>query len=128
MVGKRVMFAITLLAICIFMGASGQICWKYGMSNMDRINDVNSLLQPETIQNILTNKYILLGLVLYACTFFLWLSAMSTLDVSFMYPMLSLAYILTALLAFYFLGEQISTLRWSGIILVVLGCILIMKS
>ncbi|AET64475.1 hypothetical protein Mhar_1107 [Methanothrix harundinacea 6Ac] len=45
-----------------------------------------------------------------------------------MYPMLSLAYILTALLAFYFLGEQISTLRWSGIILVVLGCILIMKS
>lgn len=122
------MFAITLLAICILAGALGQISWKHAMSNMERIEGVDGLLSHETILNIITNKFIVLGLLLYGSAFFLWLSAMSTLDISFMYPMLSLAYVLTAVLAFVFLGEEVTLLRWTGIVLVMMGCILIMKS
>jgi len=125
---KKFMFAMILLTICILAGAFGQISWKHAMSNMETIDDVDGLLKTDTILNIITNKYIILGLLLYGSAFFLWLSALSTLDVSFMYPMLSLAYVLTAILAFVFLGEEISLIRWSGIFLVVLGCVLIMKS
>jgi multidrug transporter EmrE-like cation transporter len=125
---KKFMFAMILLTICILAGAFGQISWKHAMSNMEKIDDVDGLLRWDTISNIITDKYIILGLLLYGSAFFLWLSALSTLDVSFMYPMLSLAYVLTAILAFVFLGEQVSLLRWSGILLVVLGCVLIMKS
>lgn len=125
---KRFMFAITLLGFCILAGAFGQISWKHAMSNMDRIEDVDGLLSLETISNIITDKYIILGLLLYGSAFFFWLSAMSTLDISFMYPMLSLAYVLTAVLAFVFLGEEVTLLRWTGIVLVMLGCILIMRS
>jgi len=125
---KRLMFAITLLAICILAGALGQISWKHAMSNMEKIEDLEGLFRPETIFNIITDKYILLGLLLYGSAFFLWLSAMSTLDISFMYPMLSLAYVLTAVLAFFLLGEEVTLIRWTGIVLVMLGCILIMRS
>ncbi len=122
------MFAIILLAICILAGALGQISWKHAMSNMDRIDGVEGLLSRETVKNIITDKYIILGLFLYGISTFLWLGAMSTLDISYMYPMLSLGYVLTAILAFVFLGEYVSLIRWSGIVLVVFGCILIMRS
>lgn len=125
---RRVMFAIILLAICILAGALGQISWKHAMSNMEKIENVDGLLSLDTILNIITNKFIILGLFLYGSAFFLWLSAMSTLDISFMYPMLSLAYVLTTVLAFVFLGEEVTLIRWTGIVLVMLGCILIMRS
>lgn len=128
MMERKAVFALTLLLICIFAGASGQICWKHAMSNMDQINSFDELLQPKTILNIITDKYILVGLILYGSAFIFWLGAMSTLDISFMYPMLSLAYVLTAVMAFIFIGENITSLRWMGILLVMIGCFLIARS
>lgn len=122
------MFAIVLVLICVLMGAFGQIIWKQGMSRMDKIQGVNDLLDPKMILDIFTDKYILLGLLLYGSAFVLWLFAMSTLDISFMYPLLSLAYVITAIMAVIFLGEQVSAVRWAGIILVIVGCLLISKS
>lgn len=122
------MFALTLVLICVFAGAAGQILWKHGMSSMKEINDIKDLIQVRTIFNIFTDKYIFLGLIFYVLALILWLGAMSTLDVSFMYPMLSLGYVVTAVFAFIFLGEHVSLIRWLGIALVVVGCFFITKS
>jgi multidrug transporter EmrE-like cation transporter len=122
------MFAVTLVLICVVAGALGQIIWKLGMSTMDKINGFEDLLKIKTILEIFTNKYIILGLIIYGSVFILWLAALSTLDVSFMYPMLSLAYVVTAIFAFVILGEQIAYSRWAGIALVVIGCVLIARS
>jgi drug/metabolite transporter (DMT)-like permease len=45
-----------------------------------------------------------------------------------MYPLLSLGYVVTAFFAMAFLGEIVTYSRWAGIALVVVGCILIVKS
>lgn len=124
----RAMFAIILVLICVFVGAFGQIIWKQGMSKMDKIQGVEDLLDIKMIINMFANKYVLLGMLLYGSAFVLWLSAMSTLDISFMYPLLSLAYVITAIMAVLFLGEQVSAVRWAGIIMVVMGCLLISRS
>ena len=101
------MFALTPVIICIFAGAIGQSCWKFEMPNMDEIDDIGDLLQFKALFEIFTNKWVLLGLVLYAGSMVLWLGALSTLDVSFMYPLLSMVYVLTAILAFVFLKGTI---------------------
>jgi multidrug transporter EmrE-like cation transporter len=124
----RTMFAITLVLVCVLVGAFGQIIWKQGMSTMDKITNVDELLKFKTVFNIFTNKYIILGIALYGLAFILWLAAMSTLDISFMYPLLSLAYVMTAVFAIIYLGEIVTLSRWAGIVLVVIGCILIVKS
>ena len=124
----NVLFALTLVLICIFAGAIGQICFKQGMENIDKINGVEDLLKFKTLFEIITNKYVILGLFLYGSSFILWLAALSTLDVSYMYPLLSLAYVITAILAFVFLKENITLLRWLGIAFVVLGCFMISKT
>jgi len=125
---KKAVFALILVLICVFAGAAGQILWKHGMSSLDEINGVEDFVQVKTIFNIFTNKYIFLGIIFYGLALILWLGAMSTLDVSFMYPMLSLGYVVTAVLAFTFLGEHVGPMRWLGIALIVVGCFLITKS
>jgi drug/metabolite transporter (DMT)-like permease len=122
---EKVMFALILVLVCVLAGAAGQIFWKVGMSEMSRINGIGDLLQLKTVWDIFTNKYILFGIFLYTVSVFLWLGAMSTLDVSFMYPLLSLGYVVTAILAFILIGENVTLIRWAGIALVLAGCFLI---
>lgn len=101
---------------------------KAGMSQIGEINDFGRFINLNTIFQILTNVYVLFGLLLYAISAFLWLGALSTLDISYMYPLLSFAYVMTAILAFVFLKENITLFRWVGIALVVVGCFLIGRS
>jgi drug/metabolite transporter (DMT)-like permease len=122
------MFALTLVMVCIVFGATAQIMMKRGMTQIGEIKSIDEFNNPNTILQIFTNPYVLLGLFLYAVSAFLWLGALSTLDVSFMYPLLSFGYVLTAIFALVFLKEYISVIRWAGILLVVIGCFLITRS
>jgi len=122
------MFAIGLVLICVVFGALGQISMKTGMRQVQQINSFSDLLDPGTIMEIFGNVYVMSGLVLYMVSALLWLGALSTLDVSLMYPLLSLAYVVTAVFAVVFLGEVVTLPRWAGIALVVVGCALIIRS
>ena len=125
--GNR-MFALTLVLICIVLGAVGQIVMKSGMSQVGEIGGVGQLFNFGTLFHIFTNPFVLTGILLYGMSLVLWLGAMSTLNVSYMYPMLSLSYIIAAALAFIFLKENITLLRGAGIIVVVIGCFLISRT
>ena len=122
------MFAAILLIICIFFGALGQIFMKNGMSHIGEINNIADLFNFSFILDMLQSWQVIIGLLLYAIAAFLWLGALSTLNVSFMYPLLSLGYIITAILAFAFLKEDITLLRWVGIIVIVIGCFLTVRA
>lgn len=50
-----------------------------------------------------------------------WMAAMTKLQLGHAYPFMSLAFILVILLSNVFFGEQITTLKVAGILLVVLG-------
>lgn len=101
---------------------------KTGMSQVGEIGGLGELFNPSTVFRIFTNVYVIGGLLLYASFVILWLGALSNLDVSFMYPLLSLAYVVAAILAFIFLKEDIILLRWAGIVVVVAGCFMIVRS
>jgi drug/metabolite transporter (DMT)-like permease len=122
------MFAIGLVLVCVVLGALGQVAMKGGMKQIPQIDSIYDLLNLKIIIDIFSNVYIVAGLTLYMVAAFLWLGALSTLDVSYMYPLLSLGYILTAIFAVFYLGETITISRWSGIFLVVIGCFLILRS
>ncbi len=125
---NMVMFALSLVAICIVFGSVGQILMKTGMSQIGQIGGLAKLFNITTILHIFTNWYVIGGLILYAVSAFLWLGALSTLNVSYMYPLLSLAYVVTAILSFIFLKENITLIRGCGILFIVLGCFLVLRS
>jgi drug/metabolite transporter (DMT)-like permease len=57
-----------------------------------------------------------------------WLVGLSRLPVSQAYPILSLGYIIAALLAWATLGESIDITRWAGIGLIIGGVFLVSRS
>lgn len=122
---NKKMFALILVSLCIVLGAFGQIAMKQGMDNI-KINDMSELMT--NLIKILTTPYVVLGVSLYIVATVFWLGALSSLDVSKMYPLLSLGYVLTAFLAFAFIHETITLTRWSGIAFIVIGAFLILRT
>jgi uncharacterized membrane protein len=63
------------------------------------------------------------------CLLILWLLARMTLlswaDLSYVLPVTSIGYVLTAIMGWAFLGEHISAARWAGTLFIVAGTALV---
>lgn len=69
-----------------------------------------------------------LALAAYGISVVVWIVGLSRLPVSQAYPVLSVGYIIAALLAWFLLGEAVSVERWTGIGLIVAGVLLVSSS
>jgi len=118
-------FALFLFAIMVILQPVAQILEKKGMSQVGKIEGFNSLLSWSTMIKIITNPYVICGVILSALGLFLWLAVLSNMNISYIYPFGSISYIILAILAFLLLGEPISTVRWLGIITIVIGAFLL---
>ena len=125
---SKMSFALILVAICVVFSAVGQILMKTGMNQVGEINSIQQLLDFKMLFSIFTNLYVICGLLCFVGQLVIWLAAMSTLNISFMYPLASLVYVLTAVIAVVFLHEDVSLVRWAGIFLVVGGCVMVGQS
>lgn len=122
-------FALILVLICVgLLTPTVQIIMKSGMSHVGEISSVRQLVNPSTLFRLFINPYVLTGLFLSGIALVLWLSAMTTLNISLMYPLSSLSYVIVAIAALIFLKEDITLIRWGGIFMVVGGCFLISRT
>jgi len=76
-------------------------------------------------QQLTANASFWLALFAYAISVAVWIVGLSRLPVSQAYPVLSVGYVITALLAWMLLGEIISLERWAGIGLIIVGVFLV---
>lgn len=74
-----------------------------------------------------TNIYFLLGLALQTTFFVLFLTLLSRADLSYVLPVTSFSYIITAVLAMLMLKEEVSGRRWFGILLICFGVLLVAR-
>ena len=118
-------FPYLILASCILLGGVTQILLKLGMNSIGPLDSPEKIFSLNTLRTVILNKYILLGLGLYALSSVLWLIGLSMMEVSLMYPVLSLAYFVTTVLAFLVLNEPIRTSRWVGVGLIIIGSMLV---
>lgn len=74
------------------------------------------------------NKHLVLGVAFEALFFAGLLYMMSQGEVSFVWPLTSLTFVFSTLMAKYYLGELITPVRWAGVVCIVLGAGLITYS
>ena len=79
-------------------------------------------------QRLATSFAFWLALTCYGLSVVVWIVGLSRVPVSQAYPVLSLGYIITALLAWTTLGEAITVVRWAGIGLILAGVVFISRS
>ena len=75
----------------------------------------------QVVGRAFTNPSFLTGLLLETIFFVCLCVLMARSDVSFLWPLTSLGFVLTAIAAKYILHEHVSPLRWAGVLLIVLG-------
>ena len=71
------------------------------------------------------NPSVVGGTALMASYFGLYMLALKWADLSFVLPLSGLSYLLGALLAKYFLGETVTSVRWMGAIIITLGVVVV---
>ena len=57
-----------------------------------------------------------------------WIVALSRVEVSIAYPMLSIGYVVNAVLAWWLFGEEVNAQRWLGIGVIIIGVVLVARS
>ena len=118
-----------LVFFSVSMSAVGQIVMKTGMSD-DQIQ--REFLGDRNVLQILTaslgNGYVITGLFLYAVSALSWLLVLAGTDVSKAYPFVGLGFILTMLMAWFLLNENIGVERIVGTFLVVVGVVLVART
>ena len=99
---------------------------------LKEINARDGNLPPSQIARIIKdgacNGKILLGITLEAVFFGALLYMLSVRDVSFIWPLTSLGFVVTTLAAQFLLHENVSLGRWAGVLLIALGAFLISYS
>ena len=119
---------ILFIAICVLAGALGRLFLKIGFNEVHLQQDVRELFKLSNLKLIFTNKWLLLGFLTLIFGISFWLIALATMDLSAMYPLLSIGYVLTIIFSLIFLKETITLDRWVGILLIGAGTYFIARS
>ncbi len=114
-----------IMAISIGLAIAGQLLMKRGMMSFGTF-PVSQLLV--NIIPMFLNPWVFVGLICFGLSSVFWLVVLSRMELSLVYPMVSVAYVIVALLSWYFFKENLSLIRWAGIAVIVLGVVLISRS
>jgi uncharacterized membrane protein len=125
---------LIILVIAFSFEAIGVITLKRGIDQIGPRYTGRKATIP-MLKNVLklvgdwfTNKNVLLGLLLETIFFILLQYLLGQRDVSFVWPLTALSFVMTTLVAKFFLHERVDATRWSGVALIILGAVLISYS
>src|ERR1017187_61198 len=114
-----------LLFLLVFFGSVGNTILTKGMKDAGDL-DISHLAAIEAgAVRVLSSGTVWLGIALMLLFMVCHMLVLSWADYSFVMPFSAIAYALVPLLAYLFLDEQVSTARWFGVVLIVLGVVLI---
>jgi drug/metabolite transporter (DMT)-like permease len=113
------------LFISISLAIVGQLLMKQGMMIFGTfpVTQLLAKMIPMVFQ-----PYVFLGILCFAVSSIFWLVVLSRIDLSMAYPMVSIAYIVTAIFSYYIFKENVTLIRWIGIITICFGVFLISRS
>ena len=108
-----------LLFINIIMLVSGQVLWKIGVSKM------HFELSPKGIIEALLNPYILGGGIMYVFATVIWLYLLSRTELSKIYPLQSLCYVVGTLAGVLIFKECFTLNKGLGLVFIIIGAFII---
>ena len=74
------------------------------------------------------NPFVFSGIACFGLSAVTWLVVLSRLELSYVYPLVSVAYIMVAIASWILFKENVTLIRWLGILVIVMGVFLISRS
>ena len=119
---------LIVMILAITAGAVGDIFLTLGMKSVGDLSTKGFREMMELAFRAMTSPKLIFGTMLQAVYFGLWLAVLSWEDLSVALPMQALNYIIVAFLSQWYLGESVTLMRWSGIVIICIGVGLVTRS
>ncbi len=116
-----------LLLTGVLLNAGAQLLLKAGANSVGPVSLTTDSLVSASIR-FATEPHILGGLVCYAISVVVWIIALTRVEVSVAYPMLSIGYVVNAAAAWALFNEQVTPMRMLGIGIIVIGVWIVARS
>lgn len=116
-----------LIVFGVMLNAVAQLLLKAGTRTIGQFEFSAANVWPIS-WSLATNPHIVGGLSCYVVSVVVWIMALSRVEVSVAYPMLSLGYIVNAFFAWWLFGEAITVTRIVGMGIIIVGVYLVAKS
>ncbi len=110
----RVLIVITVLANVV-----GNALMSRGLRHGGLGSGLGAYLE------VLLNPWVAAGVLLLIVWLLSRMALLSWADLSYILPITSIGYVLTAALGYFFLGERIGAWRWAGTVLIMAGTALV---
>jgi multidrug transporter EmrE-like cation transporter len=118
-------FALVLTSV--LLNAAAQLLLKAGTNAIGHFEYSAANVLPVGLK-VAQQPHILGGLLCYAISVVVWILALSRVEVSIAYPMLSLGYVVNAAAAYFLFGEDVNAMRMAGIFVIIVGVVLVARS
>ncbi len=119
---------LIILMVALVFEAVGVVYLSRGLKEIGEVREVNLGEIMGLVRRGALNPNLLKGIAFEAIFFGALLYLLSQRDLSLIWPLTSLGFVITALAARWILQEEVSWLRWSGVILIVVGACLVSYS
>ena len=120
---KMEMMALILVTTAAVMGGIAQVLLKRGINTVGKMTVME--MAKQFIKITFTNPYVFVGLSIYVISTVIYLAALSRGDMNVIYPIISISYIVAAVLSVFFLNEKMTLMRWAGVFTIVVGVVMI---
>lgn len=119
--------SLALVLAGVLLNAAAQLLLKAGTNAVGHFEFSAANVVPVGLRLAL-EPHILGGVTCYVVSLVVWIMALSRVEVSIAYPMLSIGYVVNAIAAWYLFGESLTALKLTGIGFIVVGVFLVARS
>ena len=119
--------SFSLVMLGVLLNAAAQLLLKAGTNSVGPFAFSAGNILPVGWR-LATEPHILGGLACYVISVVVWIMALSRVEVSIAYPMLSVGYVVNALAAWYLFGEAVTAARLVGIGVIILGVFIVARN
>ena len=116
---------IIILLVALVLEAVGVVLLSHGLKQIGEMQQWSMAELLRMIGRGITNANILVGVLMETIFFCALLYLLKNADVSLVWPLTSLGFVLTTLAAKYIRHEEVSSLRWAGVFLIMAGAALV---
>lgn len=119
--------SFTLVISGVLLNATAQLLLKAGTNAIGTFAFSVPNIAPVGWK-LATEPHIVVGVGCYVVSVVVWILALSRVEVSIAYPMLSIGYVVNAIAAWYLFGEAVTLTRLAGIAIIILGVFIVARS
>jgi multidrug transporter EmrE-like cation transporter len=119
--------SFSMILAGVLLNAGAQLLLKAGTRSLGVIGSGGAGFIG-TVLGVAFEPFILMGLACYVISVGIWIVALSRVDVSIAYPMLSIGYVVNAVAAWWLFGEALTPMRLTGIGIILLGVYVLARS